>query len=127
MIGPCPPVRRRACVGLRRGLRCTRRAVSQGVGLCCEERGGQMRILCSRRVALALGLVATLALVVTLAASANVALTQIATDPFTNTTSQHRTIVEPDTFSFGSTIVATAQLGRFFDGGSSDIGYGTSK
>jgi hypothetical protein len=71
-------------------------------------------------------LVATSALVVTIAASANVALTQIATDPFTNTTSQHRTIVEPDTFSFGSAIVATAQLGRFFDGGSSDIGFATS-
>src|SRR4029079_9759452 len=90
-----------------------------------------MRILCLKRVALqrvalVLGLVTTSALVVTMVGSANVALTQIATDPFSNTTSQHRTIVEPDTFSFGSTIVATAQLGRFFDGGSSDIGFATS-
>jgi hypothetical protein len=51
---------------------------------------------------------------------------QISSDPFTNSTSQHRTQVEPDTYSFGSTIVATFQSGRFFDGGSSDIGWATS-
>jgi hypothetical protein len=78
------------------------------------------------RFPLALGLVATAALVLAMVASANVALTQIAVDPFTNATSQHKTIVEPDTYSFGSTIVATAQFGRFFDGGSSDIGFSTS-
>jgi hypothetical protein len=59
-------------------------------------------------------------------ASANVPLTQIAVDPFTNTSSQHKTIVEPDTYSFGSTIVATAQFGRTFDGGATDIGWATS-
>jgi len=37
-------------------------------------------------------------------AGANVALTEIAVDPFTNASSQHKTIVEPDTFSSGSTI-----------------------
>ncbi|MCW2879631.1 MAG: hypothetical protein JWQ95_3731 [Sphaerisporangium sp.] len=57
---------------------------------------------------------------------ANVALTQVSTDPFTNSTGQHRTEVEPDTFQFGSTIVAAFQTGRFFDGGSSDIGWATS-
>jgi hypothetical protein len=55
-----------------------------------------------------------------------VAVTIIATDPFTNSTSQHATIVEPDTYSFGSTIVAAAQWGRFTDGGSSDIGVSVS-
>jgi hypothetical protein len=60
------------------------------------------------------------------AAGANVLLTQIASDPFTNATSQHKTIVEPDTYSFGSTVVAAAQEGRFFDGGSSDVGFATS-
>jgi hypothetical protein len=59
-------------------------------------------------------------------ASAAVPLTQLSSDPFTNTTSQHRTEVEPDTFSFGSTIVSAFQVGRFFDGGSSDIGFATS-
>jgi hypothetical protein len=51
---------------------------------------------------------------------------RISTDPFTNTTSQHRTQVEPDTFAFGSTVVSTFQSGRFFDGGASDIGWATS-
>src|SRR5919202_5749135 len=64
--------------------------------------------------------------VFTVAASANFALTQIAVDSYTNPTSQHKTIVEPDTYSFGSTIVAAAQSGRFFDGGSSGIEFATS-
>ncbi|MCW2948704.1 MAG: hypothetical protein JWR24_5421 [Actinoallomurus sp.] len=59
-------------------------------------------------------------------ALANVTLTQVSTDPFTNTTSQHRTEVEPDTFSSGSTIVSAFQVGRFFDGGASDTGFATS-
>jgi hypothetical protein len=79
-----------------------------------------------RRIALALALAATAALSLALSASANVAVTIIATDPFTNSTSQHKTIVEPDTFSFGSTIVAAAQWGRFNDGGASDIGVSVS-
>jgi hypothetical protein len=53
-------------------------------------------------------------------------LTQISSDPFTNSSSQHATEVEPDTYSFGSTIVEAQQTGRFFDGGSSDIGWATS-
>jgi hypothetical protein len=53
--------------------------------------------------------------------------TQISSDPFTNSTSQHKTQVEPDTFSFGKTIVAAFQSGRFFNGGGSDIGWATSK
>lgn len=59
-------------------------------------------------------------------ALANVALTQVSSDPFTNTTSQHRTQVEPDTFAYGTTIVSAFQTGRFFDGGSSDICFSTS-
>jgi hypothetical protein len=53
-------------------------------------------------------------------------LTQISSDPFTNSTSQHQTEVEPDTFSFGKTIVSAFQVGRFFNGGASDIGFATS-
>src|SRR2546423_13469040 len=75
-----------------------------------------------RRITLALALAAMAALTLSLVASANVAVTIIATDPFTNSTSQHQTIVEPDTYSFGNTIVAAAQWGRFTDGGASDIG-----
>jgi len=59
-------------------------------------------------------------------APAAIALNQLSSDPFTNTTSQHATQVEPDTFSFESTIVAAFQSGRFTDGGSSDVGFATS-
>src|SRR5215212_6826514 len=60
------------------------------------------------------------------AARANVPLTRVSTDPFTNATSQHATEVEPDTFAFGQTVVAAYQVGRFFDGGATDIGYARS-
>lgn len=59
-------------------------------------------------------------------AFAAVPIVQIGSDPFTNTTSQHQTQVEPDSFSSGSTIVAAIQTGRFTDGGSSDINFATS-
>jgi hypothetical protein len=59
-------------------------------------------------------------------ASANVAVTQVSTDPFTDAQAQHRTEVEPDTFTFGNTIVSAFQTGRVFGGGSSDIGFATS-
>ena len=78
------------------------------------------------RFALVLGTVAAAALVLSVAASATIPVVKIATDPFTNSTSQHKTIVEPDSYSFGSTIVSAAQDGRFFDGGASDIGFATS-
>jgi hypothetical protein len=55
-------------------------------------------------------------------AGANVALTQVSADPFTNPTSQHATELEPDTFAHHGTVVATFQVGRFFNGGASDIG-----
>src|SRR6478672_9899137 len=56
-------------------------------------------------------------------ASANVPLTKVNSDPFTNATSQHATELEPDTFAAGSTVVAAFQVGRFFNGGSTDIGF----
>jgi len=59
-------------------------------------------------------------------ATAGTTLLQISSDPYTNTTSQHKTEVEPDTFSFGSTIVSAFQVGRFFSGGASNIGFATS-
>src|SRR5437879_6024856 len=45
-------------------------------------------------------------------AFANVALTQVSTDPYTDTQAQHHTEVEPDTFAFGSTVVSAFQVGR---------------
>jgi hypothetical protein len=58
--------------------------------------------------------------------AANAAPIQISSDPFTNTTSQHRTEVEPDTFANGSTVVSAFQVARFFNGGGTDIGFATS-
>jgi BNR repeat protein len=71
---------------------------------------------------LALGL----ALVTAQGAQALVPLTQVSSDPYTNTSSQHRTEVEPDTFASGSTIVGTFQVGRVYDGGATNIGWATS-
>ncbi len=53
-------------------------------------------------------------------------LTEVSTDPFTDTDAQHATEVEPDTYSWGSTVVSGFQVGRIYDGGSSDIGWATS-
>src|SRR5437667_8765799 len=58
--------------------------------------------------------------------SATVPLTKLSSDPYTNSTSQHATEVEPDTFAFGSTIVTAFQVGRIHGGGASDIGFATS-
>jgi hypothetical protein len=51
---------------------------------------------------------------------------KISDDPFTSAPGQHATEVEPDSFAFGSTIVAAFQVGRVFDGGATDIGWATS-
>ncbi|MFL5859985.1 MAG: sialidase family protein [Solirubrobacteraceae bacterium] len=56
----------------------------------------------------------------------NVPLNQISSDPFGNTTSQHATEVEPDTFASASTVVTAFQVGRFVSGGATDIGFGRS-
>lgn len=53
-------------------------------------------------------------------------IVQISSDPYTNSGSQHQTEVEPGTFAFGSTIVSAFQVGRFNDGGSSNVGWSTS-
>lgn len=59
-------------------------------------------------------------------ALANVTVTQISSDPFTNSTSQHAAEVEPDIIAVGRTLVAAVQQGRFTDGGASDTGFATS-
>src|SRR5579864_8254383 len=78
------------------------------------------------RVIGAIGLTILLTLVSVGFVFANVSLTQISTDPYTNTSSYHATQVEPDTYSFGSTIVSAFQSGRFQDGGASNVGWATS-
>src|SRR5436190_24033794 len=58
--------------------------------------------------------------------AATVPLTTLSPDPYTNSTSQHATEVEPDTFAFGSTSVTAFQLGRIYACAASDIGVATS-
>ena len=77
-------------------------------------------------------LAAALTLLFPTLAFANVTLTQISSDPFTqatckaSNTTNHHTEVEPDTFSNGSTIVAAFQVGRVYDGGGCAIGFATT-
>lgn len=59
-------------------------------------------------------------------ANFNVPIIRVSADPYTNNSSMHATEVEPDTFSNGSTVVAAFQVGRFSDGGSSNIGWATT-
>jgi hypothetical protein len=75
---------------------------------------------------LSLKLTLVLPLVLAGIAWAQIPLVQISSDPYTNTDTQHATEVEPDTFAFGNTIVATFQVGRGGQGGSSDTGWATS-
>jgi len=60
------------------------------------------------------------------AALANVPIKVVSLDPYTNTSSYHKTEVEPDTFSNGSTLVSTFQMGRTTDGGASNVGFATT-
>jgi len=53
-------------------------------------------------------------------------LIQISSDPYTNSGSQHATENEPSDFAWGSTIVASTQVGRDAGGGSANIGWATS-
>ncbi len=61
-----------------------------------------------------------------MAAPANAQLVKISTDSFHNSSSQHKTEVEPDTYSWGSTMVAAFQVARVADGGGADLGFSTS-
>src|SRR5580693_9235371 len=54
-------------------------------------------------------------------------LVKLSTDTFTNSDSEHKTEVEPDTFAWGSTIVSAFQVARVPDGGGADVGFATSK
>src|SRR4051812_7812733 len=88
-----------------------------------------LRSLSHRRsLVLGVGLTAALAL----APAAEAAVLPVASDPFTqatckaSSTTNHQTVVEPDSFANGSTIVAAYQVGRIFDGGACAIGFATS-
>jgi hypothetical protein len=51
---------------------------------------------------------------------------QISIDPFVSSAGQHETAVEPDSLSFGNTVVAVFQIGRMVTGGAAGIGWATS-
>lgn len=55
------------------------------------------------------------------------ALTQVSSDPYTDSQAQHATEVEPDIFNYGGTIVSTFQVGRVSGGGASNVGWALSK
>ncbi|SEH03407.1 hypothetical protein SAMN05444920_13639 [Nonomuraea solani] len=55
-----------------------------------------------------------------------VPLTEIGTDASTGASGQHGTQAGPDTYQWGTTIVAAQQAGRFADGGASGIAYAIS-
>ena len=51
--------------------------------------------------------------------------TRISTDPYRGS-GMHATEAEPDTFAWGSTVVAAFQVGRFSSGGARNIGFASS-
>ncbi len=71
-------------------------------------------------------LVLAVGIAFTTVAQAQVSLTQLSQDSFTDNPSQHDTEVEPGTFSYGSTIVSAFQVARIYSGGGADIGFATS-
>jgi BNR repeat protein len=60
------------------------------------------------------------------ASNCEVVSRRVSVDPYGNGDSQHETSVEPDSFSFGSTIVAAFQVGRRAAGAASNIGTAVS-
>lgn len=85
-----------------------------------------MRARSARVAALATPAAFAVVLLTSMTAFANVTLTQVSHDIYTDAQAQHNTEVEPDTYVFGSTIVSAFQVGRVSGGGSSNIGWATS-
>ncbi len=85
-----------------------------------------MRARSARVSALAAPAAFAVVLLTSMTAFANVTLTQVSHDIYTDSQAQHNTEVEPDTYVFGSTIVSAFQVGRVSGGGSSNIGWATS-
>jgi hypothetical protein len=85
----------------------------------------------SKRITAAV-LAALLTTALALAAPARAAqpgVTEISSDPYAPSSmpaAAHATEVEPDTFAWGSTVVAAFQVGRTVGGGASNVGWATS-
>jgi len=80
----------------------------------------------ARRLLVAAAAIVGLLIVSTVSAGSVLPL-PINSDPYTNSTSQHKAQVEPDSFAFGNTVVSVTQSGRFYNGGSSNIAWSTSQ
>jgi hypothetical protein len=53
---------------------------------------------------------------------------RLSRDPYRGGGAQHQTVVEPDSFAYGKTIVTAFQVGRFLDGGgAANIAFATSR
>jgi BNR repeat protein/hemolysin type calcium-binding protein len=61
------------------------------------------------------------------AASCDIVSRRLSLDPYSNADSQHETAVEPDSASFGNTVVAAYQLGRRESGAAANIGTAVSR
>jgi len=61
------------------------------------------------------------------AANCEVVSRRVSLDPYTNADSQHETAVEPDSASFGNTVVAVYQVGRREAGAAANIGTAVSR
>ncbi|MFD7642009.1 sialidase family protein [Kitasatospora sp. NPDC059795] len=51
----------------------------------------------------------------------------VGVDPYTTADTQHSAAVEADSHAWGSTVVSAYQVGRAFDGGSTNIGFAVSR
>jgi hypothetical protein len=83
------------------------------------SRRGTSRTILSLGLGIAMGAFA-------LPGNAQTLFRSISQDSFTNTTSQHKTEVEPGAAVNGPVIVAAFQVGRISGGGGADIGFATS-
>ena len=79
-----------------------------------------------RRAGVVLTVIGLSMAMATIAFATHVPLTQVSQDPYTNTDSYHQAELEPDTYSFGSTVVGVSQVGRFSNGGANNIGWATT-
>ncbi len=84
------------------------------------SRRGNLGALITILIVLAIGLAAIPP------AQAQSFLVKVSQDNFTNSGSQHKTEVEPDTYAWGSTIVSTFQVARNPVWGGADVGFSTS-
>jgi len=91
-----------------------------------HQRSSRPRTPIGRLTAVTAPVVAAVLLATVVPAAADVALTSVSTDPYTDAQAQHQSEVEPDTYAFGGTVVSAFQVGRVSGGGASNIGWARS-